>query len=206
MRLTSPKREARYRQLMQAAVRVFARDGIDAASVADIAEAAGVAKGSVYLYFDSKETLSGDLVSYLFTYLDDGPRVSEDPEPLQRIVKFCTQQEERVMSLGPDAAIVLHMFGHTGKTQDDQLARGVRQLMSESRFMIEILLQNAQRRGRLPHGINLTRAAASILAVVFGVIHSRLAHGINGPDHGLSVERSVAVYLRGLGAAIEVEA
>jgi hypothetical protein len=57
----------------------------------------------------------------------------------------------------------------------------------------------------VPHGINLTRAAAGILAVVFGVIHSRLAHGIGGPDHGLSAARSAAVYLRGLGAAIDAE-
>ena len=62
MKLSSPKRDLRQRQLLDAALRVFARDGFDGASVASIADEAGVAKGSVYLYFDSKEALAGDLV------------------------------------------------------------------------------------------------------------------------------------------------
>ena len=206
MRLTSPKRDARYRQLLQAAVKIFARDGIDAASVADIAEAGGVAKGSVYLYFDSKETLSGDVVGFVFATPDAGEALlSKDPNPLHRIVRFCAGLQERVLGLGENAAVVLHMFGHTGKTQDDQLARGIRQLMSESRYLIELLLANAQQRQQLPQDLRISRAAASLLAVTFGVIHSRLAHGLSGPDHGINVARSVTVYLRGLGANLPLE-
>ena len=136
MRITSPKREARYRQLLQAALQVFARDGIDGASVADIAEAAGVAKGSVYLYFDSKEALAGDLVRHLFVYPDEGARLSEEPEPLERILEFCEMQESKVLGLGDDSKIVLHMFGHVGKTTDDQLGRGIRQLMATQRKLL----------------------------------------------------------------------
>lgn len=46
-----------------AARALFARDGVAAASVADIAAAAGVAKGTFYRYFASKEAL----VDALFT-------------------------------------------------------------------------------------------------------------------------------------------
>lgn len=200
MRLTSPKREARYRQLLQAAVKVFARDGIDAASVADIAEAAGVAKGSVYLYFDSKETLSGDLVGYLFTFPDEGERLSLEPQPLQRIVRFCTALEERVMALGTDAPIVLHMFGHIGKSRDDQLGRGVRQLMAESRLLVAVLLDNARRRGELPQGLDVSLGAASLVAVTFGVLHSRLADGYVSGNGGLGVADAVRTHLQGMGA------
>ncbi len=52
---------------MEAAVRVFATKGLHAGTVADIAESAGVAKGTFYLYFDSREHLLGALKQQLVT-------------------------------------------------------------------------------------------------------------------------------------------
>lgn len=43
--------------ILEAAIDVFVRDGFEAASVADIAQEAGVAKGTIYLYFESKDHL-----------------------------------------------------------------------------------------------------------------------------------------------------
>jgi AcrR family transcriptional regulator len=51
----------RREDLLDAAARVFTEKGIGHATVADIAEAAGVAKGTFYLYFDTKEHLLGAL-------------------------------------------------------------------------------------------------------------------------------------------------
>src|SRR3989442_15520888 len=47
------KREA----ILRAAIRVFANNGYFNSKVADIARAAGVADGTVYLYFKSKEEI-----------------------------------------------------------------------------------------------------------------------------------------------------
>src|SRR5258708_15083894 len=43
--------------ILRAATRVFARNGYFNSKVADIARAAGVADGTVYLYFKSKEEI-----------------------------------------------------------------------------------------------------------------------------------------------------
>ncbi|MBK5110402.1 MAG: TetR/AcrR family transcriptional regulator [Thermoleophilia bacterium] len=51
----------RRRQILDAAVRVFARQGFHSTRVADIAEEADVAYGLVYHYFSSKENLLNDL-------------------------------------------------------------------------------------------------------------------------------------------------
>jgi AcrR family transcriptional regulator len=53
--------DERRQDLLDAALSVFAAKGIPRTTVADIAEAAGVAKGTFYLYFDSKENLVGAL-------------------------------------------------------------------------------------------------------------------------------------------------
>ncbi len=51
--------DVRRQELMDAAVRVFADKGISRTTVSDITDSAGVAKGTFYLYFDSKEQLLG---------------------------------------------------------------------------------------------------------------------------------------------------
>lgn len=49
--------EARRTQILEAAVRLWLRHGFDATAVEAIAREAGLAKGTVYLYFPSKEAL-----------------------------------------------------------------------------------------------------------------------------------------------------
>lgn len=49
--------EFREAEILEAARRVFARRGFAQASMEDIAQAAGVAKGTLYLYYDSKREL-----------------------------------------------------------------------------------------------------------------------------------------------------
>jgi TetR/AcrR family fatty acid metabolism transcriptional regulator len=51
----------RRRQILDAAIRVFARQGFHACRVSDIAREAGVAYGLVYHYFDSKEQVLNEL-------------------------------------------------------------------------------------------------------------------------------------------------
>jgi AcrR family transcriptional regulator len=49
--------EVRREQLLDAAAQVFLDRGLAQATMADVSEAAGVAKGTIYLYFDSKSAL-----------------------------------------------------------------------------------------------------------------------------------------------------
>jgi TetR/AcrR family fatty acid metabolism transcriptional regulator len=56
------------RQIVDAAVRVFARKGYFNARVSDIAREAGIAAGTIYLYFETKE----DILITLFRQKMDG--------------------------------------------------------------------------------------------------------------------------------------
>lgn len=53
---------AKRRQIIDGARQVFLAQGFDAASMGEIARAAGVSKGTLYVYFDSKEELFAALV------------------------------------------------------------------------------------------------------------------------------------------------
>lgn len=72
-RATRPSRDEVRRALLDAAARVFARRGIDAASLDDVAADAGFTKGAVYSNFGSKDGLVAALVDDRVTaYLDLG--------------------------------------------------------------------------------------------------------------------------------------
>jgi TetR/AcrR family transcriptional regulator, fatty acid metabolism regulator protein len=57
------------RQILDAAIRVFARQGFHATRVSDIADEAGVAYGLVYHYFKSKEEVLNELFSERWSLL-----------------------------------------------------------------------------------------------------------------------------------------
>jgi TetR/AcrR family fatty acid metabolism transcriptional regulator len=73
--------EARRREMLEAAARVFARRGFHAATIAEVAAEAGIAVGSIYLYFDTKEQLyfsvvdekAEELLSFLHADLARAP-------------------------------------------------------------------------------------------------------------------------------------
>jgi AcrR family transcriptional regulator len=69
--------------LVRAAAQVFERDGFLDARVADIAAAAGVASGTFYSYFDSKEAIfrevADELVEELYQQSHVGDLVGADP-------------------------------------------------------------------------------------------------------------------------------
>jgi AcrR family transcriptional regulator len=53
---------AKRRQIIEGARRVFLAEGFDAASMGEIARAAGVSKGTLYVYFENKERLFDAIV------------------------------------------------------------------------------------------------------------------------------------------------
>jgi AcrR family transcriptional regulator len=62
-RARSPQdKDLRRAHLIEAATRLFADSDFDAVTIARVAEAAGVAKGTAYIYFATKETLFLELV------------------------------------------------------------------------------------------------------------------------------------------------
>ena len=54
---TEQAESAKRRQIMDGARAIFLAQGFDATSMGEIAREAGVSKGTLYVYFDSKEVL-----------------------------------------------------------------------------------------------------------------------------------------------------
>jgi len=69
------------RQIMDGAREIFMSAGFDAASMNDIARAAGVSKGTLYAYFDSKEALFEALIREERAHQPERNTMFPDDEP-----------------------------------------------------------------------------------------------------------------------------
>ena len=80
-------------RILRAAVKVFARNGFHATRVSEVAKAAGVADGTIYLYFKSKDellvSLFEDRVERLLAFMrDELPKFDSAPEKLRRVIEM----------------------------------------------------------------------------------------------------------------------
>ncbi|RYE31124.1 MAG: TetR/AcrR family transcriptional regulator [Hyphomicrobiales bacterium] len=78
------------RQILDGALQVFTSRGFDAASMNDIAAAANVSKGTLYVYFEDKEHLFVDLIQREREAQKRGAieALNEDPDPVRALTNF----------------------------------------------------------------------------------------------------------------------
>jgi len=61
------RKEARPEEILDAALQLFTEKGFSSTRMVDVAKAAGISKGTLYLYFDSKEAIFRDVVQQRIT-------------------------------------------------------------------------------------------------------------------------------------------
>jgi AcrR family transcriptional regulator len=100
--------EAKRRQILDAAVRAFARKGYHACRVGEIAQEAGVAYGLVYHYFGSKEELLETIFRETWTQMIARVReVQQEGGPADEQIRKVTALLLRTWRRDPDLVRVL---------------------------------------------------------------------------------------------------
>jgi TetR/AcrR family transcriptional regulator, fatty acid metabolism regulator protein len=86
-------REDKRRRIIDAAVEVFADKGFFGSRVSEIAEAAGVADGTIYLYFKSKDDILISLFKEKMTEINQrfSALLSETDDPEQKLRRYITE-------------------------------------------------------------------------------------------------------------------
>jgi TetR/AcrR family fatty acid metabolism transcriptional regulator len=103
-------------QILNAAVRVFARKGYYNARVADVAKSAGIASGTIYLYFKNKDALLVTLFREKLAEFVDSVRKAIDREPdarskIRQLVRLHFEQFETNVELAEVVQVELRQ-GH----------------------------------------------------------------------------------------------
>src|SRR3982751_6150106 len=135
------KREA----ILRAATSVFAHNGYFNSKVADIAREAGVADGTVYLYFKSKEDILHSIFDRSVEEALDAARkrIERVTDPKEKLRQIATLHVER-LSADRDLAVVfqVELRGST-KFMEEFSAAGFREYLG----IIQETIADAQRSG-----------------------------------------------------------
>src|SRR5579864_4899331 len=155
-----PKRDA----LLRAAIDVFADRGFFNAQVADVARAAGVAAGTVYLYFRSKDDL---LVSIFERSMRDGLAegravVADLPDPLKRLRRLARLHLAR---LGKDRNLAI-VFQVELRQSTKFMERFSATLLRDYLGLIRSAFADGQRDGTFRAELNPTSCAKMLFGAL----------------------------------------
>jgi TetR/AcrR family fatty acid metabolism transcriptional regulator len=184
----------RRRQILEAAVKVFADKGFHASRVGDIAEEAGIAYGLVYHYFSSKE----DLLETIFrtTWTEMLARVHEVEEagvPAAEAVRQVTALLLRTWRRDPDLVRVLVRE----VTRNQHVQREIEEI-TEAMKALERIVRRGQESGEFRSELDPRMAAV----VFYGALEEVLSSWVLGqlPDRDEDIaraEKSVVALLTG---------
>ncbi|MBF6437539.1 TetR/AcrR family transcriptional regulator [Nocardia cyriacigeorgica] len=166
-------RAARRQEILDAAAKVFARKGFAASRIDDVAAEAGIAKGTIYLYFDSRDALlSGVFGSYMaeteqvLAHLGEGPA-------LQRLARLVRGAMEMLDSHPDHVRVLLDVWAANPPIDLVGVYRDYRAAISG-------LLAEAAEQGELREGVGARHAA-----VIVAAIEGCLVQALVDPDLSL---------------------
>lgn len=186
-------REERRQELIGAALKVFASTGVAATSVDDIVRAAGVAKGTFYLYFDTKDDIVTAVAERMIEGVGeqmDAGMADRDLSPVERIL--AVGRATRQIGGAPHERDLIEAFHRPeNRAIHDRLGESARERMKPT---MSAIIADGIETGVFRQQ-DAERAAAFVLAC-FSIMHDV----ISGPaDVPVAIGELDAFVLRGLG-------
>ena len=183
----SPKRSddfkaGRRESLLVAAMRLFIAQGYDRTTMREIAAAAGVSTGAIYVYFDTKaailQALCAEETALERAELLDAMRSAapgDDPLAVGLGAGF-----RRFVETSPDERADyerLHLLMQYEATRDPAFAGTMREMIDSWRSVVIELARAEQAAGRLREDIDLSALAAILIGLPFGLGNLDLLSG-----------------------------
>ena len=170
MAAPNPKQNGKYERILQAAVRVFAEEGYSGSTVSQIAREAGVADGTIYLYFKNKEDILASFVSRHSQEFFD--RVAEtlgkektSLDKLRALVRlhFATSQVDRHKAL---------VYQVEMRRSSRLMKAEIRDALKRYLDLVGSILEEGQQEGTIRHDLYVGLVKRMVFASVDEVITS----------------------------------
>lgn len=179
--INSERRE----HILQIALKRFAKDGYHATKISDIVAEAGVAQGTFYWYFKSKEAIALELVKEGREKLLDviGQGYRREAGSVQDMVHASEALLERLFRFAESNRYLIELIlGSGGGVETIRQAIGETRAALENAFLLNI--RRAIELGMLPGSIDAEFRATMIMSLIEGVI-SRWLLGFAPPGSGI---------------------
>ena len=154
----------KYEAILRAAIKVFSRSGFFNSKVADVAREAGVADGTVYLYFRNKDDI---LVSIFNHVMEEAltlgrKRLEETSDPQEKLKQIVHAHLDR-LGRDRDLAVVFQVELRSSTKFMEQFSATK---VTEYLDLIRRVIEEGQKKGVFRRGLNTTIAAK----VLFGAL------------------------------------
>lgn len=187
-RTRSPNRRV---QILDTAALVFARKGYHTATVSDVIEAAGIARGTFYLYFGSKRDLFAELLDRFLLALREGIRaidVTSDVAPLDQLRRNLERTLDVVTRHRAEATLLLGSI----EAPDRAVRTRVVEFFSGIKEMVESSIETGKAIG-LVRDVPQDLAAHFVFGAAREVVAALVVQGKGAAATGSSLRRRRAV-------------
>jgi TetR/AcrR family fatty acid metabolism transcriptional regulator len=144
-------KNAKKEEILHAAMQVFARKGVVKTKIVDIAESAGIGKGTIYEYFRSKEEIFAAAFQSFFGNIEKGviEAMNVTDDPIEKLKNLIEVSFSNVMETGGEFhSIIMDFWAEGIRNKDDQVLQilDLNFIYSEYRKLItEILLDGMEK-------------------------------------------------------------
>lgn len=143
------QREQRKRELLDVALRVFGQRGYHQTRIADIIDAAGVARGTFYLYFESKNAIFHALLDDLLSKVRSsvvGVSMAPNAEPVHTQIR---DSVERVLAAFVESPDLTRVVLREAVGLDDEVDRKLADFHARLHWWLANALENGAKLGLL---------------------------------------------------------
>jgi TetR/AcrR family transcriptional repressor of nem operon len=167
-----PNPEVRIR-LLEAGRNVVHEQSFNGSGVQDIADAAGVPKGSFYNYFESKESFAAEILEQYWQSIADrhGPLLRDSRNaPLARVRKFFRSLSHDHTGNGFALGCLIGNLSLELSAGSDTVRRKLLDLLHRWQSMLSDCLNEAQARGELGKELKASELAAVLIETYEGAV------------------------------------
>jgi TetR/AcrR family fatty acid metabolism transcriptional regulator len=185
-------KEEKKRDILMAAMRVFAKGGVVKTKMADIAAAAGIGKGTIYEYFRSKEDIFAAAYHQMFEGVEEKIEavMADDIEPEEKLRQLMVVTVEGVLGDGGEFAGIMMAFWSEGiRNRNDRILDVIdlKQLYAEFRGIISSILTEGIQQGRF-RKVDISLTASVLIGAMDGILLQLIMEPkIFTPDQVVSV-------------------
>lgn len=180
-RISKAREEAVRRRILEAGITVFEQRGFDRASIAAIADEAGLSTGSIYTYFESKEELFlaafGTLVEEEEAALEAAIRTSAvTAEAIDLAVDYFARLAAGGDGLrGAGANFLLHAWARADRNEPLRQALSGRRVQATR--LARAVIERAISREELPADLDTEGLAEGVVSMLDGLFLQRAEQG-----------------------------
>ena len=196
-KINKKEKNNKYHLILEAAVKVFARQGFYQSTVAQIAREAGVADGTIYLYFKNKDDILVQFFSYRTKQVFDRFRAEVNNsvnslDKLRNLIRRHLTEFQR----DRDMAVVYQVETHQNSRLADAQIREMSQMYQD---LVSDIVETGQQEGRIRKDLYVGLVKRFILGAVDEVINTWL-HSDKNYDLVSMADPLVDLFVRGIGS------